>query len=112
MCFGALRCGTVLSGAARCSPVRCGAYRCPNNATAFLAALHRHFGGPDEKHTAALARDKLRQANRQFGAHYADFQELMDILETTNDASRRHALKRGLNHECGIMEATGIQNWR
>ena len=66
---------------------------------AFLTALDRHFGDPDEKHTAALALDKLRQANREFGAYYADFQELMDILETTDDTSRRHALKRGLNHE-------------
>src|SRR5258706_11680061 len=39
---------------------------------AFLAALDRHFGDPDEKHTAALALDKLRQANREFGAYYAD----------------------------------------
>ncbi len=66
---------------------------------AFLAALDRHFGDPDEKHTAALALDRLRQSNREFGAYYADFQELMDILETTDDTSRRHALKRGLNHE-------------
>ena len=66
---------------------------------AFLAALDRHFGDPDEKHTAALTLDKLRQANREFGAYYADFQELMDILETTDDTSRRHALNRGLNHE-------------
>ena len=66
---------------------------------ALLAALDRHFGDPDEKHTAALALDKLRQANREFGAYYADFQELMDILESTDDTSRRHALKRGLNHE-------------
>lgn len=40
---------------------------------AFLAALDRHFGDPDEKHTAALALDKLCQANREFGAYYADF---------------------------------------
>ena len=66
---------------------------------AFLAGLDRHFCDPDEKHTAALALDKLRQANREFGAYYAEFQELMDTLETTNDTSRRHALKRGLNHE-------------
>ena len=65
----------------------------------FLAALDRHFGDPDEKHTVALSLDKLRQANREFGAYYADFQELMDILETTDDTSRLHALKRGLNHE-------------
>ena len=66
---------------------------------AFLAALDRHFGDPDKKHTAALALDKLRQANREFGEYYTDFQELMDIFETTGDTSRRHALKRRLNHE-------------
>src|SRR6266699_1106960 len=66
---------------------------------AFLAALDRHFGDPDEKHTAALALDNLRQSKREFSTYYADFQELMDILETTDDASRRYALKRGLNHE-------------
>ena len=66
---------------------------------AFLTALDRNFGDPDEKHTAALALDKLRQASREFGAYYADFQELMDVLENTDDTSRRHALKRGLNHE-------------
>src|SRR6266699_1001545 len=65
---------------------------------AFLTALDRHFGDPDEKHTAALTLDKLRQSNREFGAYYADFQELMDILQP-DDTSRRHALKRGLNHE-------------
>ena len=54
---------------------------------AFLAVLDRHFGDPDEKHTAALALDKLPQANRKFGAYYADFQELMDIHETTDDTS-------------------------
>src|SRR6266699_2355955 len=66
---------------------------------AFLTALDRHFGDPDEKHTAALALDKLCQAKREFGTYYADFQELMDILETTDDTSGRHALKGGLNHE-------------
>ena len=66
---------------------------------AFLAALDRHFSDPDKKHTAALALNKLRQANREFGAYYADFQQLMDILETTDDTSRPHALKCGLNHE-------------
>ena len=66
---------------------------------AFLAALDRHFGDPDEKHTTALSLEKLRQANREFGAYYANFQELMDIHETTDDTSRRHALKRGLNPE-------------
>src|SRR6266705_4773415 len=65
---------------------------------AFLAALDRHFGDPDEKHTAALALDRLRQANREFCAYYADFQELMDVLEP-DDTSWRHALKRGLNQE-------------
>ena len=67
--------------------------------TAFLTTLARHFGDPEEKYTASLALDKLRQSNREFGASYADFQELMDILETTDDISRHHALKRGLNHE-------------
>ena len=57
------------------------------------------LGDPDEKHTAALALHKLRQANREFGEYYANFQELMDILETTDDTSRCHALKRGRNHE-------------
>ena len=66
---------------------------------AFLAALDHHFGDPDEKHTAAVALDKLCQANREFGVYYADFQELMDILETTDDTSWCHALKHGLNHE-------------
>ena len=66
---------------------------------AFLTALDRHFGDPDEKHTAALALDKIRQASREFGAYYADLQELMDVLENTDDTSRRHARKRGLNHK-------------
>jgi hypothetical protein len=66
---------------------------------AFLKALDRHFGDPDEKHTAALALDKLRQTNQEFGAYYADFQELMDTLDHTDDTSRRHALTRGLSHE-------------
>ena len=70
-----------------------------NTFAAFLTALDRHFGDPDEKHTASLALHKLRQSNREFGAYYADFQQLLDILETTDDNSRRHALKRGLNHE-------------
>ena len=65
----------------------------------FLTALDRHFGDPDEKHTAAMALDKLRQNNREFGAYYADFQELMDTLDHTDDTSRRHALTRGLSHE-------------
>ena len=64
---------------------------------AFLTALDCHFGDPDKKHTAALTLDKLRQANREFGAYYANFQKLMDILETTDDTSRCHALKCGLN---------------
>lgn len=46
----------------------------------FLAALDRHFRDPDERHTAAKAQDKLRQANREFGVYCADFQELMDML--------------------------------
>ena len=54
---------------------------------AFLTALDRHFGDPDEKHTASLTLDKLRQSNREFGTYYADFQELMDILETMDDTS-------------------------
>ena len=66
---------------------------------AFLTALDRHFGDPDEKHTAALTLDKHRQASHEFSAYYADFQELMDVLENTDDTSRRQALKRGLNHE-------------
>ena len=66
---------------------------------AFLATLNRHLSNPDEKHTAALALDKLRQANRKFGLYYADFQELMDILETMDDTSRRQALKHRLNYE-------------
>ena len=65
---------------------------------AFLYALNCHFGDPDKKHTASLTVDKLRQSNREFGASYADFQELMDILETTDDTLQRYALKRGLNH--------------
>ena len=67
--------------------------------TAFLTAFNRHFGDSDEKHTAALTLDKRRQANGEFGVYYADFQEFMDILETTDDTSRRHALKCGLNQE-------------
>ena len=70
-----------------------------NMFTAFLTAHDRHFGDPDEKHTASLALDKLRQSKREFGAYYADFQVLMDILKTTDDTSQRDALKRGLNHE-------------
>ena len=66
---------------------------------AFLAGLDCHFGVPDEKHTAALALNRLRQANREFGAYYADFQKLMDILETMDDTSQHHALIRGLNHK-------------
>ena len=66
---------------------------------AFLAALDHHFGDPYKKHTAALTLDKLRQANHEFGAYYTDFQDLMDILETMDDTSRHHALKRILNHE-------------
>ena len=41
-----------------------------------------------------------------FGAYYADFQELMDVLENTDDTSRRHVLKRGLNHK--MLNALGI----
>jgi len=70
-----------------------------NTFAAFLAALDRHFGDPDEQHTASLQLDKLRQANREFGAYYADFMELMDVLDNMDDTSRRHALKRGLNLE-------------
>src|SRR6266705_2286504 len=66
---------------------------------AFLATLDRHFGDPDERNTAALKLDKLRQGGREFGSYYADFQELMDILDNTDDTTRRHALKRGLSHE-------------
>ena len=65
----------------------------------FLAALNCQFGDPDEKHTAGLTLNKLRQANREFGAYYADFQELVDIRQTMDDTSRCHALKCGLNHE-------------
>ena len=57
-----------------------------------LKALDRHFGGLNEKHTAALALDKLRQANQEFASYYADFQGLMDILETTGVLS---ALRQG-----------------
>ena len=67
--------------------------------TTFLSVLDRHFGDPDKKHAAALALDKLRQNNREFGAYYADFQELMDTFDHTDDTSRRHALTRGLSHE-------------
>ena len=74
--------------------------------TAFLAALNCHFCDPDEKHTAALTLDKLRQANREFGTYYSDFQELIDILETMDDTSRRHALKCGLKHK--ILSALTI----
>ena len=70
-----------------------------NTFAAFLTTLDRHFGDPDDQHTASLALDQLRQSNREFGTYYADFQELMDILETTDDTSRRHALRRRLNHE-------------
>ena len=70
-----------------------------NTFPAFLTTLDRHFGDPDEKHTASLALDRLRQSNLEFSAYYADFQELMDILETTDDTSRCHVLKRGLNHK-------------
>ena len=66
---------------------------------AFLTALNRHFGDPDEKQTAALTLDKLRQASRKVSTYYTDFQELLDILQNTDDTSRRHALKRGLNHK-------------
>ena len=43
-----------------------------NSFAAFLTALDCHFGDPDEKHTAALALNKLQQANREFGAYYAN----------------------------------------
>ena len=66
---------------------------------AFLAALDRHFGDPDERNTAASKLDRLRQGNGEFGAYYADFQELMDILDNTDDTTRRHALKNRLNHK-------------
>ena len=66
---------------------------------AFLTVLDRHFYDPDKKHTAFIWLDKLRQSNQEFGAYYADFQDLIDILETTDDTSRPHALRRGLNHE-------------
>ena len=66
---------------------------------ACLTALDRHFGDPDKKRTASVALDELRQSNREFGAYYADFQKLLDILATTDDTSRGHAIKRGLNHE-------------
>ena len=58
----------------------------------FLKTLDRHFGDLNEKHTAALALDKLRQANQEFASYYADFQGLMDILETTGVLS---ALRQG-----------------
>ena len=48
---------------------------------------------------ASLVLDKLWQSNWEFGAYYTDFQELMDILETTDNTSRHHALKWGLNYE-------------
>ena len=66
---------------------------------AFLAALDRYFGDRDERNTAASKLDKLRQGKREFGAYYADFQELMDILDNTDNTTRQHALERGLNHE-------------
>ena len=66
---------------------------------AFLAAPDRHFGDLDERNTAASKLDKHRQGIREFGAYYPDYQELMDILDNTDDTTRRHALKRGLNHE-------------
>ena len=66
---------------------------------AFLAALDRHFGDPDERNTVASKLDKLRQANREFGAYYVDFQELKNILDNMDDTTRRQALERVLNHE-------------
>ena len=76
---------------------------------AFVTALERHFDNPDEKHTASLALDKLRQSNRKFGAYYADFQEFMDILKTTDDTSWYHALRRELNHEMlSTLAVTGV----
>ena len=63
-----------------------------------LTTHNRHFGMPDEKDSASLVLDMLCQ-NREFGAYYTNFQELMDILETTNDISRHHVLKQGRNHE-------------
>ena len=67
----------------------------------FLTTLdcHSSFGDLDKKHTASNVLDKLRQLNREFGAYYADFQELLDILETMHDTSRQHALRQGVNHE-------------
>ena len=59
----------------------------------FLTALDYYFDDPDKKHTASIALDKLCQSNREFGAYNADFQKLMDILETTDNTSRRHALR-------------------
>ena len=50
-------------------------------------------------HPVTLALVNLCQANREFGAYYAGFLELMDILKTTDDTSRCQALKRGLNHK-------------
>ena len=65
----------------------------------FLNILDRHFGHPDEKHAASLVLDKLCQSNREFGTYSTDIQELMDILETMNETSRHHMLKRGLKQE-------------
>ena len=66
---------------------------------AFLAAVDRNFGDPDERNTAASKLDTLRQGSREFVTYYVDFQELMDILDNLDDTTLRHALKRGLIHE-------------
>ena len=69
-----------------------------NSFASSLTALDRHFGDPDMKHTVAVTLDKLRQANHEFGVYLADFQELMDILKTTDDTFPHYTLKNGLNY--------------
>lgn len=55
---------------------------------ALLAALDCYFGDHGERNSATLKLDRLRRGNREFGTYYADFQELMDIFDNTDDTTR------------------------
>ena len=66
---------------------------------AFFAAQGRQFGDRDKMNTAALAFNTLRQKNCEFGAYYADFQELIDAVDHADDSPCRHVLTRGFSHE-------------
>ena len=65
---------------------------------AFLTALERHCGDPVGEYTASVFLDRLEQGNWKFDSYYADFQELIDVLDHIYDTSRRHALATGLSN--------------